>query len=92
MVEDGLDRRHQQTNAYISRATGSSTRHLSHDILHGITRAAVLVLPARHRWTVEERRLHDLQRRKEAGSEALHHLRPLLFRLMPGSRLTREAA
>jgi len=57
---------------YRQRATGIITRHLSHDILHGITsRRRAGVLPARHSWR-SRNAAHELQRRKEAD-EAFNH-------------------
>jgi len=56
LVEDGFVTEGTSNNAYIvTRAGVIVTRHLSHEILHGITRAAVLKLAAEAQMTVEER-------------------------------------
>jgi D-alanine transaminase len=56
MVEDGFVTEGSSNNAYIVTQTGSVvTRHLGEEILHGITRAAVLGLSAREGIPVEER-------------------------------------
>jgi D-alanine transaminase len=56
MVEDGLVTEGTSSNAYIVTHDGAVvTRHLSTDILHGITRAAVLRLAAEAQLRVEER-------------------------------------
>jgi D-alanine transaminase len=56
LVEDGLVTEGSSNNAYIVTADGVLvTRHLSNEILHGITRAAVLRLSREDNVTVEER-------------------------------------
>ncbi|MDH3713091.1 MAG: D-amino-acid transaminase [Gammaproteobacteria bacterium] len=56
LVEDGLVTEGSSNNAYIVTADGVLvTRHLSNEILHGITRAAVLRLSREDNMTVEER-------------------------------------
>jgi D-alanine transaminase len=56
MVEDGFVTEGTSNNAYIVTADGNIvTRQLSNDILHGITRAAVLELCKREGISVEER-------------------------------------
>ncbi len=56
MVEDGFVTEGTSNNAYIVTREGTIvTRHLSHEILHGITRAAVLRMAAEAQMTVEER-------------------------------------
>ncbi|MGB0497355.1 MAG: D-amino-acid transaminase [Rubricella sp.] len=56
MVQDGHVTEGTSNNAYIVTADGTIvTRHLSNDILHGITRAAVLRLAAEAQIRVEER-------------------------------------
>jgi D-alanine transaminase len=56
MVEDGLVTEGTSNNAYIVTAEGAIvTRALSHSILHGITRRAVLALAGREGLQVEER-------------------------------------
>ena len=56
MVEDGYVTEGSSNNAYIVTAGGTVvTRHLGNEILHGITRAAVLRLSEEHGVTVEER-------------------------------------
>lgn len=55
LVEDGLVTEGSSNNAYIVRDGVIVTRELSHDILHGITRAAVLRLAAETGMRVEER-------------------------------------
>ena len=54
-VEDGQVTEGTSNNAYIVRGNRIITRHLGHDILHGITRAAVLRLAAEAQMVVEER-------------------------------------
>jgi D-alanine transaminase len=49
MVEDGHVTEGTSNNAYIVKGNTIVTRHLGTEILHGITRAAVLRLPARRR-------------------------------------------
>ncbi len=56
MVEDGFVTEGTSNNAYIVKADGTVvTRDLSHSILHGITRAAVLRFAAEAQIKVEER-------------------------------------
>jgi D-alanine transaminase len=55
MVEDGTVTEGTSNNAYIVKNGRIITRHLSKDILHGITRAAVLRFAAEAQMEVEER-------------------------------------
>lgn len=55
MVEDGMVTEGTSNNAYIVRDGTIVTRALSNDILHGITRAAVLRFAAEAQMQVEER-------------------------------------
>ena len=55
MVEDGLVTEGTSNNTYIVKGNRIITRHLSHEILHGITRAAVLRCAAEAQMEVEER-------------------------------------
>lgn len=55
MVEDGAVTEGTSNNAYIVRGGKIITRQLSNDILHGITRAAVLRFAAEAQMEVEER-------------------------------------
>ncbi len=56
MVEDGFVTEGTSNNAYIVTKSGTIvTRQLSHEILHGITRAAVLKMAAEAQMTIEER-------------------------------------
>lgn len=55
MVQDGFVTEGTSNNAYIVRDGTIVTRALSHDILHGITRAAVLRYAAEAQMQVEER-------------------------------------
>lgn len=55
MVEEGRVTEGTSNNAYIVCGNRIVTRELSHDILHGITRAAVLRLAREAQMTVEER-------------------------------------
>ena len=56
MVEDGFVTEGSSNNAYIVTEGGVVvTRHLGNEILHGITRTAVLRLSREHRIAVEER-------------------------------------
>ena len=56
MVEDGFVTEGSSSNACIvARGGGVVTRHLGNEILHGITRAAVLRLSREHQIAVEER-------------------------------------
>ncbi|MFV0383026.1 D-amino-acid transaminase [Paracoccus sp. (in: a-proteobacteria)] len=55
LVEEGMVTEGSSNNAYIVRNGVIITRDLSHDILHGITRAAVLRFAREAQMTVEER-------------------------------------
>ncbi|SDE59355.1 D-alanine transaminase [Paracoccus isoporae] len=55
LVEDGKITEGTSNNAYIVKGNRIITRELSHDILHGITRAAVLRLARESQMQVEER-------------------------------------
>lgn len=55
LVEDGKVTEGTSNNAYIVKGGQIITRALSHDILHGITRAAVLRFAREAQMTVEER-------------------------------------
>jgi D-alanine transaminase len=55
LVEDGMVTEGTSNNAYIIKGNRIITRQLSHDILHGITRAAVLRFAAEAQMEVEER-------------------------------------
>ncbi|WP_112872911.1 D-amino-acid transaminase [Paracoccus endophyticus] len=55
MVEDGFVTEGTSNNAYIVKGGAIVTRALSNDILHGITRAAVLRFAREAQMTVEER-------------------------------------
>ena len=55
MVEDGFVTEGTSNNAYIVKGNKIITRGLSNDILHGITRAAVLRFAAEAQMEVEER-------------------------------------
>jgi D-alanine transaminase len=55
LVEDGLVTEGSSNNAYIVKGGKIITRHLSNDILHGITRAAVLAYAKEAQMEVEER-------------------------------------
>jgi len=55
MVQDGMVTEGTSNNAYIVRGTKIITRQLSNDILHGITRAAVLRFAREAQMEVEER-------------------------------------
>jgi D-alanine transaminase len=54
-VEDGFVTEGTSNNAYIVKGNKIITRQLSHDILHGITRAAVLRFAREAQFEVEER-------------------------------------
>lgn len=54
-VEDGVVTEGTSNNAYIVKGNKIITRQLSHDILHGITRAAVLRFAVEAQMEVEER-------------------------------------
>jgi D-alanine transaminase len=55
MVEDGVVTEGTSNNAYIVKDNRIVTRQLGHEILHGITRAAVLRLAREAQMVVEER-------------------------------------
>ena len=55
MVEDGLVTEGTSNNAYIVKGNKIITRHLGNEILHGITRAAVLRFAREAQMEVEER-------------------------------------
>jgi D-alanine transaminase len=55
MIEDGHVTEGTSNNAYIVKGRRIITRHLSNDILHGITRAAVLRFAREAQMQVEER-------------------------------------
>jgi D-alanine transaminase len=55
MVEDGLVTEGTSNNTYIVKGNRIITRHLSQEILHGITRAAVLRCASEAQMEVEER-------------------------------------
>ena len=55
MVQDGAVTEGTSNNAYIVKGDTIITRHLSNDILHGITRAAVLRFAREAQMKVEER-------------------------------------
>ena len=55
MVEDGMVTEGTSNNAWIVKGSRIVTRHLGNEILHGITRAAVLRLAREAQMTVEER-------------------------------------
>ena len=55
LVEDGAVTEGTSNNAYIVKGDTIVTRHLSNDILHGITRAAVLRFAREAQMKVEER-------------------------------------
>ncbi|WP_299673574.1 D-amino-acid transaminase [uncultured Roseobacter sp.] len=55
MIEDGFVTEGTSNNAYIVKGNKIITRGLSHDILHGITRAAVLRFAREAQMEVEER-------------------------------------
>ena len=55
MVEDGVVTEGTSNNAWIVKDGHIVTRARSHDILHGITRAAIMRLAAEAQLTVEER-------------------------------------
>ncbi len=55
MVEDGFVTEGTSNNTYIVKGNRIITRQLSHEILHGITRAAVLRCAAEAQMEVEER-------------------------------------
>ena len=67
-VQDGVVTEGTSNNAYIIKGTRIITRHLGTDILHGITRAAVLRFAAEAQMEVEERpfTIAEAQRADEA--------------------------
>ncbi len=65
MFEDGAITEGTSNNAYIVKGNTIITRHLGNEILHGITRAAVLKYAAAAQMKVEERAF-SLQEAKEA--------------------------
>ncbi|SLN54220.1 D-amino-acid transaminase [Pseudooctadecabacter jejudonensis] len=65
MVEDGFVTEGTSNNAYIVKGNTIITRQLSNDILHGITRAAVLRFAKEAQMTVEERSF-TMEEAKEA--------------------------
>ncbi|MBR9762893.1 MAG: D-amino-acid transaminase [Rhodobacteraceae bacterium] len=68
LVEDGFVTEGSSNNAYIVKGNKIITRELSNDILHGITRAAVLTLAAEAQMEVEERNftIEEAQQADEA--------------------------
>ncbi|MEM8755710.1 MAG: aminotransferase class IV, partial [Pseudomonadota bacterium] len=68
MTEDGMVNEGTSNNAYIVKDGVIVTRHLSNDILHGITRAAVLRFAKEAQMKVEERpfSVEEAQRADEA--------------------------
>lgn len=69
MVEDGFVTEGTSNNAYIVTREGTIvTRHLTTEILHGITRAAVLRMAAEAQMTIEERpfTIEEAQHAQEA--------------------------
>lgn len=65
MVEDGFVTEGTSNNAYIVKGNRIITRHLGHEILHGITRAAVLRFAREAQMEVEERSF-TIEEAKEA--------------------------
>ena len=65
MIEDGAVTEGTSNNAYIVKGDTIVTRHLSNDILHGITRKAILRMAAEAQMEVEER-LFTIDEAKEA--------------------------
>lgn len=65
MVEDGMVTEGTSNNAYIVKGNKIITRHLGNEILHGITRAAVLRFAREAQLQVEERSF-SLEEAKEA--------------------------
>lgn len=65
MVEDGFVTEGTSNNAYIVKGNKIITRGLSHDILHGITRAAILRFAREAQMEVEERNF-TLEEAREA--------------------------
>ncbi len=71
-VQDGVVTEGTSNNAYIVKGNRIVTRHLSEDILHGITRASVLRFAREAQMTVEERAfsVEEAQGADEAFSTA----------------------
>ena len=71
-VQDGVVTEGTSNNAYIVKGNRIVTRHLSEDILHGITRASVLRFAREAQMTVEERAfsVEEAQGADEAVSTA----------------------
>ncbi|MFN7224255.1 MAG: D-amino-acid transaminase [Paracoccaceae bacterium] len=71
-VEDGTVTEGTSNNAYIVKGNRIITRQLTHDILHGITRAAVLRFATEAQFEVEERpfTIDEAQNADEAFSTA----------------------
>ena len=67
MVEDGMVTEGTSNNAYIVKDGSIITRELSNDILHGITRAAVLRFANEAQMTVEERNFSVEEAKKKIG-------------------------
>ena len=83
MVEDGFVTEGSSNNAYIVTGGGAVvTRHLGNEILHGITRAAVLRLSREHRIAGRGAGVHRGGGEERGGS--IHHQR--LFVRDPGGR------
>ncbi len=72
MVQDGVVTEGTSNNAYIVKGNRIITRQLTNDILHGITRAAVLRFAAEAQFEVEERpfTIDEAQTADEAFSTA----------------------
>ncbi len=72
MVQDGVVTEGTSNNAYIVKGNRIITRQLTNDILHGITRAAVLRFAAEAQFEVEERpfTIDEAQAADEAFSTA----------------------
>ncbi len=72
MVQDGVVTEGTSNNAYIVKGNRIITRQLSNDILHGITRSAVLRFAAEAQFEVEERpfTIEEAQAADEAFSTA----------------------
>ena len=73
MVEDGFVTEGTSNNAYIVKGNRIITRQLSNDILHGITRAAVLRFAAEAQMEVEERPFTIAE--AQGGGRGVLHLR-----------------
>jgi D-alanine transaminase len=71
-VQDGVVTEGTSNNAYIVKGNRIITRHLSEDILHGITRASVLRFAREAQMMVEERAfsVEEAQGADEAFSTA----------------------